>query len=119
MIDLLIINLVYVSYRLFVSGVIVKILLKFLPYYLAVFCMAQLSFGYDTFIFGYYFNNQQLPELFDLIKSNIFYTIRVIAAWWLIKQLWNRIKNYWVSVFIGAQITFVFDYFIFLNLFLF
>jgi hypothetical protein len=117
MIDLLIINLVYVSYRLFVSGVIVKLLSKVLPYYLSVFFMAQLSFGYDTFIFGYYFNNQEFPELFELFKSNILYTLRVIAAWWLIKQIWNKIKNYWISVFIGAEITFVFDYFIFFNLF--
>jgi len=79
--------------------------------------MAQLSFTYDTFVFGYYFNAQELPNLLDLLVSDLMYTIRVIAAWWLIKQIWNKIGNYWVSVFIGAQITFIFDYFIFKNLF--
>lgn len=45
------------------------------------------------------------------------YTLRVIAAWWVIRQLWNRLNNYWLAVFIGAELTFVFDYFIFGNLF--
>lgn len=80
--------------------------------------MAQLSFAYDTFVFGYYFNAAELPAIIDYLKSDIFYTIRVIAAWWLIKQIWNLVKNYWLSVFIGAEITFACDYFIFRELFL-
>lgn len=80
--------------------------------------MAQLSFAYDTFVFGYYFNAAELPNIIDYLKSDIFYTIRVIAAWWLIKQIWNLVKNYWLAVFIGAEITFACDYFIFGELFL-
>ena len=48
--------------------------------------------------------------------SDILYTLRVVAAWWLIKQIWDWIGNYWVAVFIGAEITFICDYFIFADL---
>jgi hypothetical protein len=106
-----------VAYRLAVSGPIVKILNQYLPYYLAVFAMAQLSFAYDTFVFGYYFNSVAVPAVIDYVIANMFYTLRVIAAWWLIKQIWDLVKNYWVAVFVGAQITFVVDYFIFAGLF--
>jgi hypothetical protein len=115
--ELLLANIIYVAYRLIVSGPIVKILNNYLPYYLAVLIMAQLSFAYDTLVFGYYFNAAELPTIIEYLKSNFLYTLRVIAAWWLIKQIWNFVKNYWIAVFIGAQITFVFDYFIFKNLF--
>lgn len=117
MIELLLTNIIYVSYRLIVSGPIVKILNKYLPYYAAVFVMAQLSFAYDTFVFGHYFNAQELPDIFNYIKSDILYTLRVLAAWWLIKRIWDLVKNYWLAVFIGAEITFVCDYFIFRDLF--
>jgi hypothetical protein len=79
--------------------------------------MAQLSFAYDTFVFGYYFNATVLPTVFDYLVSDVMYTMRVIAAWWLIRQIWQRVNNYWLAVFIGAEITFVCDYFIFGNLF--
>ena len=79
--------------------------------------MAQLSFAYDTLVFSYYFAAENLPHWVEYVKSNILYTLRVIAAWWLIKQIWNVVKNYWLAVFIGAEITFVTDYFIFNNLF--
>ncbi len=115
--ELLLTNIVYVAYRLVISGPIVKFLTKYLPYYLAVFVMAQLSFAYDTFVFGYYFNAVELPTLFDYLRSDVLYTLRVIAAWWLIKQIWLRVKNYWLAVFIGAEITFVCDYFIFSGLY--
>lgn len=117
MIELIITNIIYVSYRLVISGPIVKILNKFLPFYLAVFIMAQMSFAYDTFVFSYYFDAAELPHWIEYLKSDVLYTLRVLAAWWLIKQIWNLVKNYWVAVFIGAQITFVSDYFIFGNLF--
>jgi hypothetical protein len=79
--------------------------------------MAQLSFAYDTFVFGHYFNAAELPSIFDYLISDVMYTLRVIAAWWLIRQIWQRVNNYWLAVFIGAEITFVCDYFIFSNLF--
>jgi hypothetical protein len=79
--------------------------------------MAQASFAYDTFVFGYYFNAVALPNISDYLVSDILYTMRVIAAWWLIRQIWQRVNNYWLAVFIGAEITFVCDYFIFGNLF--
>jgi hypothetical protein len=116
-IELLFTNIIYVAYRLIVSGPIVKLLNKYLPFYLAVFIMAQLSFAYDTVVFGYYFSAVELPSLIEYLKSNVMYTLRVIAAWWVIKQLWNKLGNYWLAVFIGAELTFIFDYFIFGNLF--
>jgi hypothetical protein len=106
-----------VAYRLIVSGPIVKILSKHLPFYLAVFIMAQLSFAYDTFVFGHYFNALELPNIVDYLMSDIFYTLRVIAAWWYIRFIWNKIGNYWLAVFIGAETTFIIDYFIFGHLF--
>jgi hypothetical protein len=115
--ELLLTNIVYVSYRLLVSGPIVRFLNRYLTYYLAVFVMAQLSFAYDTFVFGYYFNAQELPHILDYLYSDFLYTLRVIAAWWVIKQLWNWTGNYWIAVFLGAELTFVVDYFIFHNLF--
>jgi hypothetical protein len=115
--ELVITNIIYVAYRLAISGPIVKILNKYLSFYLAVFIMAQLSFAYDTFVFGHYFNATEIPDLFNYIKSDIMYTLRVIAAWWLIRQIWKLVKNYWVAVLIGAEITFVCDFFIFRNLY--
>ena len=115
--ELVLTNVIYVAYRLVVSGPIVKILSKHLPFYLAVFIMAQLSFAYDTVVFGYYFSVVELPSLIEYLKSDVMYTLRVIAAWWIIKQLWNKLGNYWLAVFIGAELTFIFDYFIFGNLF--
>ena len=117
MIELLFTNIIYVAYRLIVSGPIVKLLNKYLPFYLAVFIMAQLSFAYDTFVFGHYFSAVELPSFIEYLKSDVMYTLRVIAAWWVIKQLWNRLNNYWLAVFIGAELTFIIDYFIFGNLF--
>lgn len=115
--NLLLTNIIYVAYRLVISGPIVKFLNKHIHYYLAVFIMAQLSFAYDTFVFGHYFNALELPSVIEYIKSDFLYTLRVIAAWWLIKRIWDLVKNYWVAVFIGAELTFVCDYFIFSSLF--
>jgi hypothetical protein len=115
--ELLLTNIIYVAYRLIISAPIVKFLNKHFVYYVAVFIMAQLSFTYDTFVFGYYFNAESIPPLFELIKSDILYTLRVLAAWWLIKQIWNWLGNYWIAVFIGAEITFIIDFFIFNGLF--
>ena len=115
--ELLLTNIIYVSYRLFVSGVIVKFLKEFFSYYVSVLIMAQLSFAYDTLVFGYYFEAKELPNVIDYLVSDCYYTIRVLAAWWLIKQTWDLIGNYWVSIFLVAELTFLFDYIIFEDLF--
>lgn len=115
MIELVIANLVYVSYRLTVSGPLVRFLLKWLPYYIAVFVMAQLSFAFDFFVFDNYFQNSLSTSFTDLAIANIMYVSRVIAAWWIIKQIWNAVNNYWLAVLIGAELTFIVDYFIFAN----
>ncbi len=78
--------------------------------------MAQCSFAYDFLVFWFYYGVN--PEsILDTIISNIQYTARVLAAWWLIKKMWDWIGNYWIAVFIGAEITFAVDYFIFGALF--
>lgn len=82
-------------------------------YYLAVLVAAQVSFMYDNGIFAWLFSTQELPSLWDLIYADFLYTLRVLAAWWLIKQIWKAVTNYYLAVFIGAEITFVIDYFIF------
>lgn len=115
--ELVLTNIIYVAYRLLVSGPVVKILNKYLTFYLAVFIMAQLSFAYDTFVFGYYFNAVALPSLLDYLQHDVLYTLRVLAAWWVIRKLWQWFGNYWIAVFIGAELTFICDYFIFGNLF--
>lgn len=112
MIELLITNAVYVAYRLVVSAPLVKFATRYMPYYVAVILMAQLSFVYDNLNFYFYFNNSEFNFL-DLLFADIAYTARVIAAWFVIKQLWDWIGNYWVAVFMGAELTFVVDYFIF------
>lgn len=117
LIDLLAINIVYVAYRLIVSAHIVKFVNKYVPYYVAVLIMAQVSFAYDAGLFSIFWSVNELPALTEIIKSDIMYTLRVLAAWWLIKKIWDKIGNYWVAVFIGAEITFILDYFIFAELF--
>ena len=107
----------YVGYRLAVSGTIVWYLNKIVPYYWAVFFMAQLSFLYDSVIFAVYFSADGFPSLANYAVSNLAYTARVVAAWWYIKQLWNWSGRYWLAVFVGAQTTFAIDYFIFWRLF--
>jgi hypothetical protein len=116
MTELLVTNIIYVFYRLAISAPLVKFVNKYFTYYVAVIIMAQLSFAYDYFVFENYFTNGKEFVILELIKSDILYTLRVIAAWWLIKQIWDRIGNYWVAVFIGAEITFICDYFIFADL---
>ena len=113
MIELLLVNATYVAYRLIVTAHIVKFFNRYMNYYLAVLIAAQVSFAYDNGLFAYLFSAQDLPRLIDLIYADVQYTLRVIAAWWLIKQLWDWLKNYYLAVFIGAEITFVVDYFIF------
>lgn len=114
--ELLLTNFIYVFYRLAISAPLVKFVNKYFTYYIAVLIMAQLSFAYDYFIFNNYFTNAREFDIIELIKSDLLYTLRVVAAWWLIKKIWDYIGNYWVAVFIGAEITFICDYFIFADL---
>ena len=58
-----------------------------------------------------------------MITACLLYTLRVLAAWWLIAQIrtWITVKNpqwskwvvFYTSVLIGAEITFIIDYVIF------
>jgi len=111
MIELALANAIYVFYRMAISGPLVKFSINYLPYYLAVFLMAQLSFIYDNIIFYNYFSANSFLWI-DIIDANVLYCIRVLCAWWVIKQLWDWIGNYWVALFIGAELTFIVDYFI-------
>lgn len=110
--SLLITNIIYVLYRLVVSAPLVKFANKFMPYYVAVILMAQLSYTYDMAVFYWYFDNP-VTSVWNIIQGDILYTLRVIAAWFVIKQLWNWLNNYYLAVFIGAELTFIVDYFIF------
>ena len=116
MIELAVTNIIYVLYRLVVSGPIVKFLNKYITYYWAVFFMAQLSFLADNILFYNYFEADSFLWL-DIIWADVVYSIRVLCAWWVIKQLWDWLNNYWLAVFIGAELTFTVDYFIKLRFF--
>lgn len=57
-----------------------------------------------------------------MILTNILYTARVLAAWWLIRQTKTALdhrfpghpRKVWIaSVVIGAEVTFVADYVLF------
>lgn len=111
--ELLIANIIYVAYRLFVSASIVTVLHRRMHYYWAVLIMSQVSFAYDNLIFSVYYKAQEMPGLLELLYADAMYTLRVIVAWFIIKQLWDWLGNWYVAVFIGAQLTFFVDYFIF------
>lgn len=106
-------NFAYVSYRLLFSAPIVKVLSEKYGYYWAVLIMAQLSFCFDSFLFGAHFGEIVDPSLADLITISTTYTTRVIVAWWAIANIQRLVTNYWVAVMIGAELTFVTDYYIF------
>lgn len=113
MVELLITNIVYVGYRLLITAHIVKFFHKYMPYSFAVIIAAQLSFLYDGGIFAYFFEAQALPETMEIVQANVLYTLRVGLAWAFIYWLWQKLDNYYLAVFIGAEATFVIDYFIF------
>ncbi len=58
-----------------------------------------------------------------MITACLLYTLRVLAAWWLIAQIrtwittkkpqWSKWVVFYTSVLIGAEITFIIDYVIF------
>ena len=110
--SLLITNAVYVLYRLLITANVIKFLNRYMHYYVAVIVAAQFSYLYDFVTFHWYFGNP-VTDYWNIIWGDITYTLRVIAAWFVIKQLWNWLKNYYLAVFIGAELTFVADYFIF------
>ena len=115
--ELLVANVVYVGYRLIVTAHIIKFLMKFMPYSIAVLIGAQVSFLYDSGIFSILFNADEFPPLMEWLYANATYTLRVGIAWAFIKWLWMKTDRFYLSVFIGAEATFVVDYFIFDNLF--
>jgi hypothetical protein len=88
-----------------------------MPYSFAVLIMSQVSFAYDFGIFAYLFSAQSIPAIMEIVQANIMYTLRVGIAWWIIKMLWDRLNNYYLAVFIGAEMTFAVDYFIFDGMF--
>ena len=58
-----------------------------------------------------------------MISACLLYTLRVLAAWWLIARIrtwitvkkpqWSKWVVFYTSVLIGAEITFIIDYVIF------
>lgn len=62
-----------------------------------------------------------------MITACLLYTLRVLAAWWLIAQIrtwitarkpqWSKWIVFYTSVLIGAEITFIIDYVIFNGVF--
>ena len=110
--QLIIANIIYVVYRLLITANVIKFLNKYMHYYVAVIVAAQLSYGYDMAVFYWYFDNP-VTSVWNIVQGDILYTLRVIAAWFVIKQLWNWLKSYYLAVFIGAELTFIVDYFIF------
>ena len=112
--ELLLTNIIYVGYRLLVTAHIVKFFNKYMFYSAAVLIAAQVSFLYDGGIFAWFFQAQALPSIDELIQANVLYTLRVGIAWAFIYWLWQiRKLNYYLAVFIGAEATFIVDYFIF------
>ncbi len=107
-------NLLYVGYRLLVSAPIVRLLSTKMDYYWAVFLMAQFSFIFDLFVFNTVVALE--PTIKGVVYTDVVYVVRVILAWWLIKQIQKLTNNFWLSVFIGAQMTFVVDWWIFSTL---
>lgn len=111
--ELLIINATYVAYRLLITANVIRFLNQYMNYYVAVLVAAQVSFVYDNGLFAVLFDAVEIPAILNLLYADFTYTLRVIAAWWLIKQIQRVVTNFYVAVFIGAELTFVVDYFIF------
>ena len=111
MFDLLILNLSYVSLRLFIASPFIYFLKKYINYYLAVLIFSQISFLYDAIFFYNYFDVPDL-DIFNVLYTDIIRTIRVLAAWSLIAWL-HKYFNWNISVIISSEITFTFDYYIF------
>ena len=113
MLNFILVNATYVAYRLLISAHLVKFFNRYVNYYWAVLIMSQFSFAWDNGVFAYLYSAQELPRLIELIYADILYTVRVFVAWIVIKWIWNVLHNYYLAVFIGAEMTFAVDYFIF------
>jgi hypothetical protein len=109
MLELLIQNITYVSYRLLVTAHVVKFVNRYVTYYVAVIIAAQLSYYYDNLILGWWWHHETLPDLYAFLVGEFWYTLRVIAAWAVIKKLWDWLGHYYWAVFIGAELTFIVD----------
>lgn len=112
MIELLIQNITYVAYRLAVTANVIKFINRYVTYYVAVVIAAQISYYYDNIILGWMWHDEALPDIYTFLVGEFWYTLRVIAAWFVIKQLWNWLGHYYWAVFIGAELTFIVDKFI-------
>ena len=84
--QLIIANIIYVLYRLLVTANVIKFLNRYVSYYVAVILAAQLSYAYDMALFYWYFDNP-VTSVWNIVQGDILYTLRVIAAWFVIKQL--------------------------------
>lgn len=59
----------------------------------------------------------------DIVQACLTYTLRVLVAWWFIRWVRDSLQLrfpasptwiiFYVSVFIGAELTFIADYYIF------
>lgn len=115
--ELILVNITYVAYRLLVTAHIIKFLMRWMPYSIAVLIGAQVSFLYDSGLFSILLGAEEFPPLMDWLYANASYTVRVGIAWGFIKWLWMKTDRFYLSVFIGAEATFIVDYFIFDQLF--
>ena len=114
--ELIIANTLYVLYRLTISSTLVTQISKYVSYFSAVLIMSQISFFIDSILFGVYFNATAVPTFYSYVTTDITYTIRVVAAWWLIKKIWKIVGNFYVAVFIGSEITFIIDFYLLHNM---
>lgn len=111
MLELMWLNITYVFFRMVISGPFIYFLKKHIPFIAAVLILSQLSFIYDAIFFYDYFDVSEIDWLY-IIYTDIIRTVRILAAWSLIAWI-NNYFNWTLSVFIGSEITFIFDYFIF------
>ena len=109
MLEFLTKNFTYVIYRLLVTAHIIMFFDIWFNYYIAVIIAAQISYYYDNIILGWFWSKQQLPDWRKFLRGQFYYTLRVIAAWFVIKILWDITGNYYIAVFIGAELTYIID----------
>jgi hypothetical protein len=96
--ELLVANVIYVGYRLVVTAHIIKFLMRFMPYSIAVLIGAQVSFLYDSGLFSVFFGAEQFPPIMEWVYANAVYTARVGLAWGFIKWLWMKTDRFFVCI---------------------